>query len=74
MSMATNFGRVGIYNDEFPSKNHQKYFSCCITTTAKPIATKLVGDLPLNLLETYYKKPQPVKSHSPLNMWSCGVM
>ena len=45
MSMATNFSRVGIYNDEFPSKNHQKYFSCCITTTTKPIATKLVDDL-----------------------------
>ena len=68
MSMATNFGRVRIYNDDLSSESHQKYFSCYITVTARPIATKLVE------VVTYYKKLQPVKPDNPLNTWSHWVM
>ena len=58
MSMVINFGRVGICNEEFTSfdhvvlQSHIKYFSCCITTTTRPIATKL------DIVVTYYKKLQ----------------
>ena len=36
--MAINFGRVGIYKEDFPSIN---YFSCYISTTTRSEATKL---------------------------------
>ena len=44
-----------------------KYFSCCIATSTKPMATK--G----SKVVTYYKKFQPIKSHNPLNTWSREV-
>ena len=72
--MATNFGRVRIYNEEeFPPhkairsfnhvvlKGHVNYFSCWITTTTRPIATKF------GRVVIYNKTLQPVKSHNPLN-------
>ena len=43
------------------------YFSCCITTTTRPMATKR------GKVVTYYKKLQPVKSHNLLNTWSHEV-
>ena len=36
--MAINFGRVGIYKEDFPSIN---YYSCYISTTTRSEATKL---------------------------------
>ena len=42
-------------------QGHVNYFSCCITTTTRPMATKL------GKVVTYYKKLNPIKSHSPLN-------
>ena len=80
MSMAINFNNVGIYNEKFPSissqdplitwsqKSHIKYFSCCITTTTSPMATKL------RKRATYDKKLQPIRSHKPLNPWSREVI
>ena len=69
--MAISFGNVGIYNEEFssikspdPLQGHIKYFGCCITTTTRPMATKL------GKVVTYYKKLQPIKSDNPLNTWS----
>ena len=72
--MATNFCRVRIYNEEESPphkairsfnhvvlKGHVNYFSCWITTTTRPIATKL------GKVVIYNKKLQPVKSHNPLN-------
>ena len=64
--MASNFGRVVIYNegslykvtrsfDHVVLQIHVKYFSCCITTTTKPMAMKLCK------VVTYYKKLQPSK-------------
>ena len=58
MSMAINFVSVGTYNDKFPSiffdrvvlQGHVKHISCSITTTTRPMATKL------GKLVTYYKK------------------
>ena len=57
MSITINFVRVGTYNDKFPSilfdqvvlQGHVKHISCCITTTTRPMATKL------GKLLTYYK-------------------
>ena len=81
MSVAINCGRLGINNEEFPSikspeplilwshmvlQDHVNYFSCCITTTTRP--TKI------GKVVTYYEKLQPIKSHNPLNTWSCEVM
>ena len=75
MFMAINFGRVGIYHEEFPCTKstgsfhhmvlagHVNYFSCCITTTIKPMITKL------GKVVTYYKKIQFIKSHDALNTW-----
>ena len=40
-------------------QGHVRYFSGCITTTTRPTATKL------DKVVTYYKKPQPIKSHNP---------
>ena len=63
-----------MYNEEFPTiktpevmQGHVNYFSCCITTTTRPMATKL------GKVVTYYKKLDPIKSHSPLNTWSLKV-
>ena len=71
--MAINFGRVGMCIEKFPSikspdllQGHVNYFSCCITTTTRPMATKL-GNV------TYYKKAQLIKSQNPLNTWSGKV-
>ena len=76
LSMAINFGRMEIYIEEFPFLKvtisfdcmvlqcHVNYFSCCITTTTRPITTKLGRML------TYYKKLQSIKSHSLLKTWS----
>ena len=58
MSMTIIFVRVGTYNVKFPSiffdqvvfQGHVKHISCCITTTTRPMATKL------GKLVTYYKK------------------
>ena len=73
MSMAINFGRVEIYKRGFPFhkvtrsfdhvflKGQIKYCNCCITTTARAIATKL------GKLVTCHKKLQSIKSHNPLN-------
>ena len=50
MSMAMNLRRMSICDEEFPSMKspdplplqcHVNYFSGCITTTAKPMGTKL---------------------------------
>ena len=53
MTMVINVGRVGIYDEEFPSikspdplitwtcKGMKKCFSCCVTTTTRLMATKL---------------------------------
>ena len=54
MSMATNFGRVGIYNKEFPS------IKSPYPLITRHTATKLCTVM------TYYKKLQPIKSHKPL--------
>ena len=43
------------------------YFSCCITTTTRPMSTKI------GKLVACYKKIQPIKSHSSLNMYSHEV-
>ena len=45
-----------------------KYFSCCITITTMPMATKF------GKVVTYYKKIEPIKSYNPLNMWSREVV
>ena len=80
MSVAIKLGRVGIYNDEFPSitspgflimwflQGHVICFSCCITATTRRMATKL------GKVVTYNKKLQLIKSHNPLNTWSGEVM
>ena len=73
MSMAINFGRVEIYNEGFSSMKSPdplitwsykfmvlQLFSCCITTTTKPIGTKS------DKVVTYSKKLQAIKSQ-PLN-------
>ena len=72
MPMTTNFSRVGIYNNytfsikspdpliTWSCKVTKKYFSCYITTTTRPIATKLC------YVVTYYKKLQPNKTHNSL--------
>ena len=70
---------VLIYNEDFHSiesadplitscKVTQKYFSCCITTTTRAMATKLGKAV------TFGKKIQPIKSYNSFNMWSCEVM
>ena len=53
MTMVINVGRIGIYDEEFPSikspdhlitwtcKGVKKCFSCCVTTTTRLMATKL---------------------------------
>ena len=67
MSMAINFGRVGMYNkviryfDHVVLQGYVKCLSCCITTVTRPIATKL------GKVVTCCKKLQPIKSHSSLN-------
>ena len=72
MPMAINFGRLGIYNEGFPfikssdplitwSSKVTNYFTCCITTTTRPMATNL------GKVVTYSNKIQPIKSHNPLN-------
>ena len=70
--MAINFYRVGIYTlrasfDHVVLQGHVNYFSCCITTTTRPMATKL------RKVVTYYKKLQIIKSHNLLNTWSHEV-
>ena len=73
MSIAINFGRVGIYNEEFPSVKSRglarwrKPFWLLHHHCDKAIATKL-GEV-----VTYYKKLQPIKSHNPLNTCSREV-
>ena len=73
MSIAINFGRVGIYNEEFPSiklrglARWRKLFWLLHHHCDKAIATKL-GEV-----VTYYKKLQPIKSHNPLNTCSREV-
>ena len=42
-------------------QGHVKHFSCCITTTTRPMATKL------GKVVTCYKKLQSIKLHKPLN-------
>ena len=74
MSMAINFGRVRIYNKEFPAikffirvfdyvvlQGQTNYFSCCITTNTRPVATKLSKAV------TSIEKLQPIKSQNPLD-------
>ena len=43
------------------------FFSCCITTNTRPMATKL------GKVMIYYKKLQFIKPHKLLNMWLCEV-
>ena len=70
MSMVIGLGRLGIYNQKFPSIKSPdplitrsckvtKYCICCITNTTRPMATKR------GKVVTYYKKLQPIKSHNP---------
>ena len=70
MSIANNFGRVGIYKKGVPFhevtryfdhvvlQKHVNYFSCCITATIWPMTTKL------GKMVTHYKKIQPIKSQT----------
>ena len=39
-------------------QGHANYFSCCVTTTTKPMATRH------GKVVTYYKKLQPIKLHT----------
>ena len=75
MSMAINFGRVWIYNKEFPSTklpDHLITSSCkvarnvlvCTTAMTRPMANKL------GKVVTCYTKLQSTRSHNPLNTWS----
>ena len=50
--------------DHVALQGHVNYFSCCITTTTRPMDTEFVK------VVTYYKKIQPIKSRNPLNTWS----
>ena len=75
MSMAIKFGRVGDMQwsipfhkvtksfDHMVLQGHVKHFSFCMTTTTKQNGKMVI----------HYKKPQPIKSHNPLNTWSCEV-
>ena len=79
MSMAINFGRMGIYNEKFPSlvlpdslyhavlQGFANNFSCSITITTRSMAIKL------GKVVTYYQKLQPIKIHNPLNTWAREV-
>ena len=58
---AVLFHEVTRFFDPVVLQIHVKYFSCCITTTARPMAIKL------DKVVTYYKKLQPITSHNPLN-------
>ena len=61
MSMAINFGRVGIYNEEFPSTKSSEpliTWFCFIITTIRRTVSKL------GKVVTYYKKIQPIKSRT----------
>ena len=53
--------------DHVVLQGHINYFSCCITNTTRPMATKL------GKVVTYGKKLQPIKSHNPVNTGSREV-
>ena len=72
ISIATNFSRVGISNEEFLSiksphdmvlQNYVECYSYCLTTTTRTMANKLGKIL------KYYKMLQSIKSHNPSNTW-----
>lgn len=66
-----------IYSEEFFSiksggnvvlQGHINFFSYCITTTTRPMATKL------DKVVTSYEIIQPIKSNNLLNTWSHEVI
>ena len=61
------FHKVTRSFDHMVLQGHIKYFSCCIITNTRPMATKLGKEV------TYYKKFQDIMSHNPLNTWSHEV-
>lgn len=65
IQLGVSFHKVTWSFDHAVLQGHVEYISFCITTTTTPMATK--G----GKLVTYHKKLQSIKSHNPLNMWSC---
>ena len=57
--MAINFGKVGIYNEEFPSMK-----------SADPLISCSGKVIKLGKIVTYYKQLPSMKSHNPLNTLS----
>ena len=64
MQCGVSFYKVTRSSDHVVLQGHVNYFSCCITNTTRPMATKL------GKVVTYYKTLQLIKSHNPLNTWS----
>ena len=73
MPMATDFSRLGIWNEELASiKSHglsiqRKNLICYTSTTKRPMATKPGKKV------TCCEKLPTIKSHNPLNIWSREV-
>ena len=61
------FHKVTRFFDHVVLKGHVSYFSCCITTTTRTMATE-IGKVVI-----YYKKLQSTKSHKPLSIRSREV-
>ena len=71
MPMAINFGRVGIYNKEFPAiKSPDPLITFLAAGSLLPLTVKATK---LGKVVTYYKKLQPIKSQNPLNTWPSKV-
>ena len=62
-----SFHKVTRLLDHVLLQVHLEYWYCYISTTARPIATKL------GKVVTYYESFSPIKPHKPLNTWSCKV-
>lgn len=70
MRIAIKFGRVGIYNEEVPSRKSQgPLITCSCKITGKLGKVNKPGKL-----VTCSQKFPPIKSHNSLNIWSPKVI
>ena len=58
-----SFHKVTRSFDHVALNGHVNYFSCCITTTTRPMDTKR------SKVGIFYKKLRPIKLHNTLNTW-----
>ena len=66
--MCVAFHKVTRSFDHLVLQGHVNYFSWCITTTTRPMVTKLAKEV------IYYATLQLIKSHNPLNTWPRELM